>query len=424
MATFNKIINRVVNLDNNIFSLNYDKNDTIQGIYKFFFITLYDNLYKNKFEYIETTLTNFYFSVKTTERNNFFDLFCKIQRTYHILNNFVRKYKHKKTKLIVDTDLQLNKINENEPNVICIYHVNSKYLFKMEDLLKLVYMSLINCFSFFSEPISIKNPYNNIPFGKSVLYHIYINLVSNTKIKFIKPEHLDVFLKFKDCNFNMTKFVNNYEYILREYAIKNCIHNSTKNVIIDEIKEMVSLFNNNFSHENKKIQISNEFPEDILIRIMKPYLYLNLVSCYSLVQKNKIEARKNLHKKLCEFQKFNPQFGRKLIKLKDIIENGKIKKIKSHIEFNTKHQKFTTYEIHNFMNNHLDYKYESYEYEESDEEPQLPLNNSLHEENEEEVEEEEEEEEEDLEVEDEEVVEEDETDEEDYEDCYDNDSIS
>jgi hypothetical protein len=87
MATFNKIINRVVNLDNNIFSLNYDKNDTIQGIYKLFFITLYDNnLYKSKFEYIETTLTNFYFSVKTTERNIFFDLFCKIQRTYHILN--------------------------------------------------------------------------------------------------------------------------------------------------------------------------------------------------------------------------------------------------------------------------------------------------------------------------------------------------
>ena len=217
MATFNKIINRVVNLDNNIFSLNYDKNDTIQGIYKLFFITLYDNLYKSKFEYIETTSTNFYFSVKTTERNIFVDLFCKIQRTYHILNNFVRKYKHKKTKLIVDTDLQLNKINENEPNVICIYHVNSKYLFKMEDLLKLVYMSLINCFSFFSEPISIKNPYNNIPFGKSVLYHIYINLVSNTKIKFIKPEHLDVFLKFKDCDFNMTNFVNNYEYILYSF---------------------------------------------------------------------------------------------------------------------------------------------------------------------------------------------------------------
>ena len=328
-----------------------------------------------------------------------------------------------KTKLIVDTDLQLIKINENEPNVICIYHVNSKYLFKMEDLLKLVYMSLINCFSFFSEPISIKNPYNNIPFGKSVLYHIYINLVSNTKIKFIKPEHLDVFLKFKDCNFNMTQFVNNYEYILREYAIKNCIHNSTKNVIIDEIKEMVSLFNNNFSHENKKIQISNEFPEDILIRIMKPYLHLKLVSCYSLVHKNKIEAMQKLHKKLREFQKFNPQFGRKLIKLKDIIENGKIKKVKSHIEFNTKHKKFTTYEIHNFMNNHLDYKYESYEYEESDEEPQLPLNNSLQEENEEEMDEEEEEEEEE-EDETDETDESDETDEEDYEDCYDNDSIS
>lgn len=371
MATFNKIIHKVTNLDNNIFSLSYDKNDNIKGIYKFFFSILYNNnLYKNKFDFIHQTMNNFYFSKNITERNNFFELFCKIQSTYHILNNFVYRYKYKKTNLIVDTDLQLNKIQENEQNVICIYHVNSRYLFKMEDLLKLVYISLTNSFSFFSEPIFIKNPYNNIPFGKSILYYIYSNLASNTKIKFIKPEYLDIFLKFKECNFNMTKFVNNYEYILRENVIKNYINNSTKNTIIDEIQEMIILFNNHFSHENRKIKISKEFPEDELIRIMKPYLYLKLVSSYSLVQKNKIQAKKNLYKKLYEFQQFNPQFGRKIIKFKDIVKNGKIKKVKSHIEFNMRHKKFNTYEIDNFMNNHLEYRYEPYEYEEN-EEPQL-----------------------------------------------------
>ena len=375
MATFNKIINKVINLDNNIFSLNYDKNDKIQGIFTIFFsilsnIHLYKN-YKNKFDYIQKTMNNFYFSKKQNEKTEFFNLFCKIQHIYHTLNKFVYLYKYNKSKLIVNTDLQLNTIKEIDPNIICIYHVNSKYLFKIDELLKLIYTSLTNSFSFFSEPIPIRNPYNNIPFGKSILYYIYYYLSSNTKIKLIKPDHLDIFLKFKECNFNMTKFVNNYEYILSEYYIKNYINNSTKKTIIDDIKEIIKLFNSNFSNNYNKIIISENFPEDDLIRIMKPYLHLSLTSYYSLVQKNKIEARKNLYLKLREFQRFNTQFGRKIIKFKDIVKNGRIKRVKSHIEFNMKHKKFNTYEIDNFMNNHLSYKYDRYDYNESDEEPQF-----------------------------------------------------
>ena len=365
MTTFDKIINKVINLDNNIFSYNYDKNDKISGIHKIFFrvlcnIKLYKN--KNKFEYLEETLNNFYFLENTTEKKEFFELFFKIQRIYHTLNRFVFLYKYKKSKLIVDTDLQLNQINPNEANVICIYHINSKYLFRIEELLKHIYTSLTNCFSFFSEPISIRNPYNNIPFGKSILYYIYNYLVLNTKIQFIRPFHIDIFLKFKECNFNMTKFVNNYEHILREYAIKNYLNNSTKQTIVNEIKLIITSFNSNFLKDNNKIKISEEFPEDQLIRIMKPYLHLKLQACYSLVNKNKTDARKKLTKKLREFQCFNPQFGRKIIKFKDIILNGKIKRVKSNIEFNMKHKKFNTFEIDNFMNNHLIYKYDNQEY--------------------------------------------------------------
>jgi hypothetical protein len=362
MTTFDKIINKVINLDNNVFSLNYDNNDKISKINKIFFNFLYNiHLCKNvksKFHFIEQTLDNFYFSKKPNEKKDFFDLFCKIQHIYHTLNRFVYLYKYKKTKLIVDSDLQLNKINENEPNVICIYHFNSKYLFKIEDLLKLIYTSLTNCFGFFSEPIAIKNPYNNIPFGKSILYYIYFYLVSNCKIKFIKYKYIDIFLKFKECNFNMTKFVNNYEYILREYAIINHLTNSTEETIVQEIKNLIQSFNSGISNDNKKIKISDGFPKHHLIRIMKPYLYLKLQCCYSLVTQHKNDARIKLSKKLCEFQNFNPQFGRKIIKFKDITVNGKIKRIKSHIEFNMKHKKFNTFEIENFMNNHLAYKYE------------------------------------------------------------------
>jgi hypothetical protein len=377
MLTFNKIINKVVNLENNIFSSNYDKNDKLPGVQKFFFSMLSNihiyHIYKNKFEFMNQTLNNFYFLNKHDEKEQFIDLFCKIQKTYHTLNRFLYIYKLKKSKLIVNTDLQLNTIEEGKQNVMCIYHVNSKYLFKIEELLKIIYTSLTNSPYFFSEPITIKNPYNNIPFGKSVLYNIYFYLILNTKINLIRHEYLDIFLKFKECNFNMTKFVDNYEYVLREYAIKNYLLNSTKDTIAEQIKGMIIIYNAKVRLESNKIRISQDFPQEKLIEIMKPYLYLNFVSYYSLVHKNKCEAENNLIIKLREFQQFNPQFGRKICRFKDIIKDGRTKRIKSHIEFNMKHKKFNKFEISSFMKNHLDYDCDDDE-EDEIQEPEYPFN--------------------------------------------------
>jgi len=365
MATFNLIIKKVANLDNNIFSYNYDETDKISGIQKIFFYIL-NNLQLNKcsskFISLNETINNFYFSKKDdNEKKEFITLFNKIQKIYHTLNRFVYLYKVKKSKLIVDTDMQLNKINLGDLNVICIYHVNTKYLFKIDDLLKMIYMSLTNCFSFFAEPISIKNPYNNISFGKSILYYIYYYLISNGRIQYIKPEYLDIFFKFKECNFNMTKFVDNYEYILREYAIKNYMNNTSKSIIKHQILHMIDDYNSNIIRNHKKILIDPEFPDNELISIMKPYLYLKLKSNYSLIGQNKSKAKNKLNIKLKEFQNYNPVFGRKIIKFKDVIYNEKTKRVKSHFGFNTRHKKFNSYTIEKFMNNHLTYKYDENE---------------------------------------------------------------
>ena len=62
MSTFNKIINKVINLDNNIFLSNYDKTDKIEGIHKLLFYSLYNNIFfKNKFHFLNENLNNFYF---------------------------------------------------------------------------------------------------------------------------------------------------------------------------------------------------------------------------------------------------------------------------------------------------------------------------------------------------------------------------
>jgi hypothetical protein len=300
MLTYDLIINKLINFDNNIFSINYDNSDKIDGILKIFLKCICSdiNSNKSKFNNLNEIMNNFYFSIKINKRDEFFDLFCKIQKVYHILNNFIISYKYKKSKLIINTDLQLNEIKITDPDVICIYHINSRYLFKIGELLRLIYTSLTNGNNFFSEPITIKNPYNNIPFGKSVLYHIYIYLVSNTKINNINLRHLDIFYKFKECNFNLTKFVNDFEHLLREYIIENYINNSTNKNLKDIIFRIISDFNYKFKNIKKHISISNEFPDKDLIRIFKPYIHLKLLSLYSLIKQKKYESEKSAIEKL------------------------------------------------------------------------------------------------------------------------------
>jgi hypothetical protein len=375
MTTYKLIINKIIDLSINIFSYNYIKKDNIDGILKIFFADMYgdDNLSRTKFNNLNKFMNSFYLINDFEKKNEFFNLFCKIQKTYHALNNFIYRYKYKKSKIRINTDLQLNEIKINDKNVICIYHVNSKYLFKIDELLKIIYTSLTNSFSFFCEPTAIKNPYNNIPFGKSILYYIYFYIINNLNVKYLKYNNIDIFFKFKECNFNMTKFVNKYEYLLRECIIENFINNSTKETLINIIIIMINDFNLKFNSDKRKILISEEFPNESLIQIFKPYLHLNLISIYSLICQSKVEAKKKLNKKLLDFQKFNPHFGRKIIKYKNIYKNGIIQRVKSHIEFNMNYKKFNSYEIDCFMNNHLTYYEENYENNENN----IGLNDTL-----------------------------------------------
>jgi hypothetical protein len=356
MSTFDLVVKKITSIDNNnIFLPKYNNNDNIYFIDKFFLndflLELKD---KSKFMFLQEITENFYYK-NNLQKNNLTFLFNKIQKIYHILNRLIIRYKYKKSKIIINTDLQLNFINENDKNIICIFHNNLKYLFNINDILKLIYTSLTNSHLFFSQPLCIKNPYNNIPFGKSILYYIYYFLTNNITISSIQNKYIDIFLKFKECNFNMTKFVNHYEYIIRDYSIKNYIKNSTKLQLRIEIEEMINQFNIN-KKNNKKIIIDKDFPNDKLIQIMRPYLYLKISGEYSLINLVEINSKAILNKKLIEFQNFNPKFGRKILKIKYKSQNG-IKIFDSvFYKFIDNNKKFNVYDIKQFMNNHLSYK--------------------------------------------------------------------
>ena len=343
MTTISYITNKILNMDNNVFSLNYDKSDPVKPMMQLVFMSLVNNRYNSKFIMLKQTLCSFL----KFSRDEFMDLFCKIQKTYHSFSRLAFIYKYKKSAMSVTTDIGLNDITVNDKNVICIYHVNSRYLFNINDLLKIINISITNSYMFFSQPLPSKNPYNNLPFTKSNLYNIYLFLKFKTNI------YNDLFIKFFHCDFNLTTFYHKYEYLLREYILCNFIKNSTEDVVIQEIKKMISLFN---KKTTKKILIDDEFPKKRLIKIMKPYLMLYLQSYFSFVPIIKNNAIFLLNSKLKKFQKFNPKFGRKIYKLGfKIYPNFKRKSYIKSVEFLDNHIAFNHEEETNFLTNHISY---------------------------------------------------------------------
>ena len=371
MLSYNKIfsliIKKILQRENNIFSFNYDKSDNIDLIYKITFMS-YDNLHfkdgefihfnTNKFVFLDNALNTF--MIKGERENELLDYFCKIQKVYYALNKFAFIFKYKKAKIVVNTDMELNEINETDSNVICLYQEKAKYLFKIFDLIKIINISLSNScsFSFFAEPLCIKNPYNNIAFSKSTLYNIYY-LTERPKL-LIKFNILELFFKFHECHFNLTKFLSNYEYLLREHSIKNRIRNSIIDDLYDEIKIMLDIFNKN-KVEKKKIRVYPEFPKEIVVKVFKPYLLLYTNSKDLLIPILKRKFAFKLHKKLLDFQKFNPLFGRSKITYVKKLINNKVKIVKINEEYNDKHILFENNSNNSkFLCDHLSYTHKHY----------------------------------------------------------------
>jgi hypothetical protein len=108
-----------------------------------------------------------------------------------------------------------------------------------------------------------------------------------------------------------------------------------------------------------KVVIDEDFPEDILVKIFKPYLLLYLTSAYAYVgfvrHQNQVSFIRNMHR----FYKFNPRFGRKIIRVqyKPGLKFGR-KICGKRIEFEDAHIKFNevSKQNANFLLDHLEYE--------------------------------------------------------------------
>lgn len=261
------------------------------------------------------------------------DLFYKAQRSYYALSRFSRIYMLRKAKIPIEHDLYLNPIDKNNRKSLQLYDRSHKslYYFTCSDLVRIINTSLTHSRNYFIEPLECKNPYTNTPFTKSMLYTIYFHI---QKTYTIIPPLLQAF--FMD-NFNLELFAIHNEQLIRNMCVDSFLKNSSIDILYDEVMHMFALL------RIRRINISSEFPKHLLVEVMRPYLYLYCTYMYSIQgTEQRYIYYTILRRKMIEFRDYNPQFGRKIIKMSSNA-NGREKKIK--IDFNSESPKLTIRDI-------------------------------------------------------------------------------
>lgn len=280
---------------------------------------------KIKFKVLSDILVNLFVSPKV--KGVLLELFCKTQRVYSLLSRFAHRYQVRKAKVRVDTDLCLNTIDIQHRKTIPVFdkQTRSVFLFTCADLVNILMTALTHSSNFFVEPRVCKNPYTNMPFPKSVLYSIYFHIQNTYPVV---PPLLQSFFM---CHFDTNVFLLHNEHAIRSAAVKNYLKNSSIRTLSLEVFHMLHLVHSHFS-------IDTEFPDHMLVDIMRPYLYLYLMFMYSI---HGSEQRGVyyilLKKKMQDFWGFNKNFGRKRV------ERDR------QIHFNWEYPNFTMKHIHDIL---------------------------------------------------------------------------
>lgn len=249
---------------------------------------------------------DFYYIYEDEMEDNelYYNIFAKIIKTKNAFIKLWTQWKYKYSPVIIDTDLCLSKLDKNNKNTISIMKSNKVYLFSIFDLKKIIYNSLNNNNFLFSEPILIKNPYDNQPFAPHDLYNIYFFM------KFRNIEINELFYYYFKFNFNIYMFKNKCTDVLRDHVIENLTQSENINVVSSEITGMIEYYNY-YASQSRKIYIADGFPLQILINALRPMLRIYFKSMFGLNESHTGFYIKEFFNVMFFFQKRNPKFGRK-----------------------------------------------------------------------------------------------------------------
>jgi hypothetical protein len=226
------------------------------------------------------------------------DRVYKMQKYYWTLRRFVMHCQYKRAKIQIDYDLYLNPLVANDKNTFRLLQQGKLFYFTLNNLSKIIVNALTHHSMFFMQPQIIKNPYNNVELKKSDLYNIYF------KMQFSGFPVSHIFSRFYYVNFDVYLFKLKYEYELKSYAIKSYADNATPNELVGYAMEMVNMI------DTAQIwDFDEDFPDEILVRELRPFIRTYLFYSYSLEYNN--TYKKILREKLEPIIRGNPKFGKK-----------------------------------------------------------------------------------------------------------------
>jgi len=233
------------------------------------------------------------------KKDNFSYYFNVTQRYYYKFKKLYNIYCSKKLKIYDnDVDLCLMPLDSYKNN-ISITQQNTKYIFKINDIIRIITEGLLFHYEMFLEPKKAKNPYNNIEFSLCDLYNIYLHIIIKTKIN--PPILLTAYFK---SEFNIKNFVLNNEALLKDLAINNHYNE------IQDNEECMCEHLLNMIEKTAVINIHDNFPSDKIVDNLKHCLNDYLISEFSYNPTKRKMHKKLLYKKINEFHKASPRFGR------------------------------------------------------------------------------------------------------------------
>jgi len=246
--------------------------------------------------------------IDQARKESMLDIFMKAQRTYHGFARLTLLYKVKRAKIYnVDTDLYFNSLDSLSDKIIThIYDDKTRviYKFRISDIMSITKAALSNAPSFFVEPLSIKNPYTNVPFTISQLYYLYFVIRESS---YIMPS---LFHHFFEVDFNLDTFSNNCECLIRDESLKIFLQTASHDQQFFHIMKMITQYEDHLVN----IIIHPQFPSIKLVEGLSPFLKDYLYGVYSLNPTLRFLARRRLKTSLSLFNKLNPTYGRKIFR--------------------------------------------------------------------------------------------------------------
>jgi hypothetical protein len=253
---------------------------------------------KTKFEVYDSFMNNNFYG--TEEKDQFECIFQKSQAFYYMLTRFYHRYCYKKAvKYDNSYDLSMEPLYMiSNKQKFRILHENTVYVFSVHDLVKIIETDLLNHDRFFPDPQFPKNPYNNIPFTKSILYNFYFYLRDNNYTI------SSLFTAFYNAQLNIHEFLRDNEIIIRSLSIKNYNKHITNNEVFEEIILLLRSF------KIRNLYLHIDFPRNIVIektlKLVKTYWH----SEFELTERLRRYYRSLMFIELDNFLKMNHGFGR------------------------------------------------------------------------------------------------------------------